>query len=137
MMRDPRVAMVALLLSVAACGGSGAPVTSPSPKAADRSKSASTDGPIQVRIDNQNFNDMNVYLVAGGSRWLLGQAGGVSLTTLTIPNGIAPTDLRLRLLADPLGGQAPITTPTLIVPRGQRIYWTIGSDPAMSTTSTG
>jgi hypothetical protein len=136
MMWDPRVAMMALLLSVTACGGSGAPVTNPSPKSAERSKSASA-GPIQVRIDNQNFNDMNVYLVTGGSRWLLGQAGGVSLTTLTIPNGIAPADLRLRLLADPLGGQAPITTPTLIVPRGQRIYWTIGSDPAMSTTSTG
>jgi hypothetical protein len=68
-------------------------------------------------------------------RWA--NAGGLSKTTLTIPEAMTPTDLRVRLIAEPIGGNRPIATPVLIVPAGQRIYWSIGSDPATSTASAG
>ena len=88
-------------------------------------------------IDNQNFNDMNIYLVSDGQRWLIGQVSGLTKAALDIPVGIARADARVRLLADPIGGSLPITTPVLIVPPGQTVYWTIGSDAASSSASAG
>ena len=89
-----------------------------------------------MQIDNHNFNDMDIYVVRSGQRWLLGQAGGLTKTTLTIGNALAG-DGRVRLVAEPIGGSAPIATPTLVIPPGQSIFWTIGSDPSTSTASTG
>jgi hypothetical protein len=56
---------------------------------------------------------------------------------VTIPGSLATADQQVKLLADPVGGSRSIPTPTLIVPPGQRVYWTIGSDPSSSTASTG
>jgi hypothetical protein len=103
----------------------------------ERAESGRAASGIDVQIDNQNLSDMSVYLLKNGSRWLIGQAGGLSKTTLTIPASLAPADLRVRLLADPIGGSRRVVTPSLIVPHGQRVYWSIGSDPSMSTASTG
>jgi hypothetical protein len=80
---------------------------------------------------------MSIYVLNAGQRLLVGQAGGLTKTTLVIPPGLAPASGRIRLLADPVGGSRPITTPVLVIPRGQQIYWTIGSDRATSTASTG
>ena len=125
-----------LLLSAAACASNtSSEAAGPAPVAS--TDSAKTLSGIEVQIDNQNISDMSIYLLKGGSRWLVGQAGGMSKSTLIIPASVAPTDLRVRLLADPIGGSRPVTTPLLIVPRGQRIYWSIGTDPSMSTASTG
>jgi hypothetical protein len=121
-----RVGLIGLLGLSAACGASRAPGTS---------SSVSPSNEIPVQIDNQNFSDMEI-VVRGGQRWLVGQAGGLSKTTLTIRNAIRG-DGRVRLVAEPIGGAAPIATPTLLVPQGQSIFWTIGSDPTMSTASTG
>jgi hypothetical protein len=60
-----------------------------------------------------------------------------SKATLTVPASVAPADLRVRLRAQAIGGGGGTTTPTLIVPPGQQVYWTIGSDPSMSTASAG
>jgi hypothetical protein len=122
-----RAGLIALLSLSLACGASrSAPASGPQPSSNE----------IAVQIDNQNFNDVEIYVVRNGTRWLLGQAGGLSKTTLIIKNAV-PGDGRVRLLADPIGGVRPFTTPTLIVSPGQRIFWTIGSDPATSTASTG
>jgi hypothetical protein len=119
--------LIALLSLSTACGASRSTVASgPEPSSSE----------IPVQIDNQNFSDMEIYVVSNGQRWLIGQAGGLTKTTLTIRNAIRGDGL-VRLLAEPTGGARPIATPTLVVPRGQSIFWTIGSDPATSTASTG
>jgi hypothetical protein len=128
-MRHARYWLLGLLLTVAGCATSNRADTSAAPE----EKTAG----LPVRIDNQNFSDMNIYLVNGGQRWLLGQAPGLSSTTLKISSGLAPVDGQIRLEANPIGGSPPIFTPVLVVGPGQSVYWTIGSDPAMSTASTG
>ncbi len=128
-MRHARYWLVGLLLATAGCGAATRPETTPTPEAKS--------GGLPVQVDNQNFSDMNIYLVNGGQRWLLGQAGGLTRTTLTVPEGVAPGDGRVRLEADPIGGSPPVFTPVLVVSPGQSVYWTIGSDPEMSTASTG
>lgn len=126
-MRHARYWLIGLLLSGVGCGTANRPETTISPDASG----------FPVQIDNQNFSDMNIYLVNGGQRWLLGQAPGLSRTNLTISSGIAPADGELRLEADPVGASRPIFTPVLVVSAGETVYWTIGSDPEMSTASTG
>jgi hypothetical protein len=121
------------MLAATACASHAPDEAGPAP--ISRADSARDSTGLQVQIDNQNINDMSIYLVRSGSRFLVGQAGGMSKTTLTIPEGI--TDFRVRLIAEPIGGSRPIATPVLIVPRGQRVYWSIGSDPATSTASAG
>jgi len=122
-----RAGLIVLLGLSSACGASRTtPTSNPEPSSDE----------IPVQIDNQNFSDMEIYVVKNGQRLLIGQAGGLTKTTLTIRNA-ARGDGRVRLLAEPIGGARPIATPTLIVPQGQSIFWTIGSDLATSTASTG
>jgi hypothetical protein len=122
-----RAGLIVLLGLSSACGASRTtPTSNPEPSSDE----------IPVQIDNQNFSDMEIYVVKNGQRLLIGQAGGLTKTTLTIRNA-ARGDGRVRLLAEPIGGARPIATPILIVPQGQSIFWTIGSDPATSTASTG
>ena len=124
-----------VMLAATACASHAPDEAGPAP--ITRADSARDSTGLQVQIDNQNINDMSIYLVRTGSRFLVGQAGALSKTSLTIPEGITPSDLRVRLIAEPIGGSRPIATPVLIVPRGQQIYWSIGSDPATSTASAG
>jgi hypothetical protein len=126
-----------LLLLAAGCAHSPAPVATPSPLTSASADTAQTSRAIQVQVDNQNFSDMNVYLVTRGSRWLVGNVPGLTKATLTVPASLAPADLQVRLRAQAIGGRGATTTPTLIVSPGQQVYWTIGSDPAMSTASAG
>jgi hypothetical protein len=126
---------VFLMLAAAACASHAPDEAGPAP--ISRADTTQDSTGLQVRVDNQNINDMNIYLLRSGSRFLVGQAGGLSKTTLTIPEAMTPGDLRVRLIADPIGGSRPITTPVLIVPPGQSVYWSIGSDPATSTASAG
>jgi len=122
-----RAGLIVLLGLSSACGASRTtPTSNPEPSSDE----------IPVQIDNQNFSDMEIYVVRNGQRLLIGQAGGLTKTTLTIRNA-ARGDGRVRLLAEPIGGARPIATPTLVVPPGQSIFWTIGSDPATSTASAG
>jgi hypothetical protein len=126
-MRHVRAGLIVLLGLSSACGASRtAPTSNPEPSSDE----------IPVQIDNQNFSDMEIYVVRNGQRLLIGQAGGLTKTTLTIRNP-ARGDGRVRLLAEPIGGARPIATPTLVVPPGQSIFWTIGSDLTTSTASTG
>jgi hypothetical protein len=122
-----RAGLIVLVGLSSGCGASHSPPTSsPEPLS----------GEIPVQIDNQNFSDMDIYVVESGQRLLIGQAGGLTKTTLTIKNA-SRGDGRIRLLAEPLGAARRIATPTLVVPRGQSIFWTIGSDPSTSTAYTG
>jgi len=137
-MRTSRAVLTAsLLLLAAGCARSPAPETSPAPAASNQTETGRPDRSIPVQVDNQNFYDMNVYLVNRGTRWLVGRVSGLTTGTLTIPANLAPPDQRVRLQAEGIGGQAAITSPVVLVAPGQAVYWTIGSDPSMSTISAG
>jgi hypothetical protein len=135
----PRIGAVALLALSAGCAASHSAPASPAPMQNTASGAAADSSltKINAQIDNQNFSDMDIYLINGGMRILLGSAPGLSKTTLAIPPGSVGGTREVRLLADPLGGSSPIRTPKLIVPAGQNVYWTIGSDPASSFASAG
>jgi hypothetical protein len=111
------------------------PPTSPSP--VPTTAAADSRGRIPVRIDNQNYSDIDVYLLSRGTRILVGSVTGLTRATLMLPTGSALTDGRVQLQADPLGAVAPIRTPQLLVSPGEQVYWTIGADRADSYASVG
>jgi len=133
-----RTGLLGLMALVAGCGPSRATPAAPAPKEqASADSNASARQAIEVRIDNRNFSDMNVYLINEGTRVLLGSAPGMSKTTLTLPSGSVSSRWQVRLVADPIGGSSAIRTPTLLVAPGQNVYWTIGSDLSSSYASAG
>jgi hypothetical protein len=78
-----------------------------------------------VEVDNQGFQDMDVYAVRSGQRWRLGLASGSSKTKLTIPgtmvNGLTP----LRFVADPIGGKRASVSQEITVAPGDTVVMTI------------
>jgi hypothetical protein len=123
---------VLMLLAAAGCAANHSKAAGPAPV-----DNEDTSGGIPVVVNNQNLNDMNVYFVRNGSRALIGHAPPMTTSTITIPAALSPADLRVSLVAVPIGGSRPFVVPETLVPNGQRIYWTIGTDPSMSTVSTG
>lgn len=94
----PTLLLLALALSVAGCGGR-------------RRGPAPPQGPrTTVRVENQNFLDMNIYVLNGSQRVRLGNVSGVSTRVFTIPPNLVFGIGSLRFQADPVGsGRTPIS----------------------------
>jgi hypothetical protein len=70
-----------------------------------------------VRVQNQNFLDMNIYVVRGGVRARLGTVTGNSTARFTIPVSYVQSLTSLRFLADPIGARrAPISEEITVSP---------------------
>jgi hypothetical protein len=79
----------------------------------------SGDGPVRTTIDvqNQDFNDMRVYVIANGARTRLGIAYGNKTTVLTIPDYLLTGTTFLRFVCDPIGGnRTPVTEEVDVTP---------------------
>jgi len=124
-------------LTVLALGCDSGRVTpsEPTPQPASEQEGKAPSGETVVQIDNQNFNDMNIYLLDEGNRVFLGAVNGLSTGTLAISRAAGSSSFRVRLLADPIGSSIPITTPSLSVGPGQTVYWTIGTTASNSFAS--
>jgi hypothetical protein len=133
-----RTAMAGLTGLVVLSLGCGAGRSAPSETAPQRGSGQAVRavrGPTRVQIDNQNFNQMDVYLMDAGTRVYLGSVNGLSKASLPIPRGASRSSFQVRLLADPIGASYTIGTPSLLVGPGQNIYWRIGSSPGNSFAS--
>lgn len=124
-------------LTVLALGCDSGRVTpsEPTPQPASEQEGKAPSGETVVQVDNQNFNDMNIYLLDEGNRVFLGAVNGLSTGTLAISRAAGSSSFRVRLLADPIGSSIPITTPSLSVGPGQTVYWTIGTTASNSFAS--
>lgn len=78
-----------------------------------------------VRVQNQNFLDMNVYVIQGGARTRLGTATGNSTARFTIPASLVHTLTQLRFFADPIGGRGTPVSEEITVSPGDEVTLTI------------
>lgn len=103
-----RFAVLLLLLTLAACASAGR--RSAAPAAAETT----------VRVQNQNWLDMNIYVVRSGQRIRLGMVPGASTRVLTIPANLVFGSTSLQFLADPVGSrQTPISNEISVHPGDQ------------------
>jgi hypothetical protein len=110
-----RVALLlaAICLTTACARGTGGPETDP--------RTAVT----TVRVENQSYLDMNIYVLRGLERIRLGTVTGSSTQVLTIPKYVATSPMGMRFLADPIGGRrTPVSEEITVVP-GDQVTLTI------------
>ncbi len=70
-----------------------------------------------LTVDNQNFLDFTIYLIAGGQRVRLGMAGGNHKSRFVIPSQYVFGATTLQFQADPIGGnRAPVSYPLTVSP---------------------
>ena|SRR5947207_681165 len=77
-----------------------------------------------LRVQNQNFLDMNVYVLRGGQRIRLGTVPGLSTEVFTIPAYIVRSS-PLQFEAHPIGGLENPRSETISVQPGEEIQITI------------
>lgn len=81
--------------------------------------------PTLVRVENQAFLDMTIYVYRSSQRVRLGTATGNSVTRLRIPSNLIFGATALRFQADPIGGnRTPITQEITVAP-GDEVVLTI------------
>ena len=70
-----------------------------------------------VRVENQDFLDMNVYVIRSGQRIRLGHVPGLTTRVLTIPPSLVGGGADLRFLVDPVGSnRTPISHEIFVQP---------------------
>ena len=71
----------------------------------------------QIRVENQAFLDMVIYLIIGSQRIRLGQASGNSTTVLDIPSQYVFGPTSMQFVADPVGSsRMPISESITVSP---------------------
>jgi hypothetical protein len=82
-----------------------------------RSADTSADAATMLKVDNQAFLDMTIYLIVGTQRVRLGTATGNMVTRLRIPSRYIFGPTPLQFLADPIGGnRTPVSDTITVVP---------------------
>jgi hypothetical protein len=81
--------------------------------------------PTYVRVENQAFNDMNIYVLRGAQRVRLGTATGASTTRFRIPNNLIFGPTPLAFYADPIGGNRTPVSQEITVSPGDEVTLTI------------
>lgn len=96
------------LVALVGCGGHQGSAGSATP---------SPDSITTLKVDNQRFQDMTIYVVEGALRQRLGLASGNSVSSFTIPRRFTTGPVLVRFLADPVGGRAlPISEDITVEP---------------------
>ncbi len=81
--------------------------------------------PTRLRVENQAFLDMTIYVYRSSQRIRLGQATGNSTTRFTIPANLVFGSTPLRFQADPIGGNRLPVTQEISVSPGDEVTLTI------------
>lgn len=111
------VLLAALILSVTAAGcHRGGFANAPD----------SAQGAVGLLVQNQNFYDMDVYVVSEGVATRVGEVTGNSTARFRLDPSFFPSN-ELRIVATPVGGNGRAFSRPLNVGPGQTIVFTIGS----------
>ena len=78
-----------------------------------------------VRVRNQNFSDMNVFILGAGQRIRLGFVTGLSSQVFTLPADIVRISPQLQFEIHPIGTNRNPISETITVMPGDQITLTI------------
>lgn len=89
---------------------------------------------VRVEVESHNWNDITVYLIAGGLPQRLGMVTALGNATFDFPSQRLNTSGGVRLRALPVAGRA-FTSETILVLPGQVITWVLENDLDTSSHS--
>ena len=118
------VLAVALGTGVGGCGGQP-----------EKPSTGKPQPPAVVRVANNNFADVTVYVVQSGMRLRLGTVTGLSEEQFTLPRRFATYAMELYLLADPVGGSRCYLSPAVRVRGGEEVDLRLHAILSMSSAS--
>jgi len=78
-----------------------------------------------VKVENQNFLDMDVYILRESQRIRLGMVGGHSTQVFPIPDDIVRSSPQVRFELHPIGGRANPRSESITVMPGDQVVLTI------------
>ena len=120
-----RWSIVALSLAIAAaCSHLGPPIDETDPRF----------DPIAIHVRNENFLDMRILVVVGGSSRRIGQVSGNGTADFSL-SWTTGNGSGIVLQAVPIGGGSSVTMPALNVGPGQLIDFRIASLIRQSSVS--
>lgn len=110
-------ALLLLTLAAVACAAAGA-------------GSAPADRPAEARatvleVENLNWQDMHIYVLAGGQRWSIGQVTSLSQRAFELPDGVFGAGRDIVFLADPVGSVVAYHSDPVLLEPGDRVEWTL------------
>ena len=113
----PALGVLVLLIALGACAGRR------------RGEGPAMRGETLLRVENQSWYDMTVYVLRGSHRVRLGTVSASSSTIFTLPRDIVGSGTPLRFLAEPVGSRrTPISDEISVFP-GETIVLTIPNQP--------
>src|SRR5437773_9893881 len=80
---------------------------------------------VAVTVDNQNFLDMNVFIIRGGQRIRLGTVPGLSSRILMVRPELIGYGTEVQFELHPIGGRPNPVTETISLRPGDVIHLTI------------
>lgn len=95
---------------------------------------AGTQGAVGLVVQNQNFYDMDLYVVSEGLATRIGEVGGNSSAHFTLDPSFFPSS-DFRIIATPVGGNGRASSGPLSVGAGQTINFTIAPVLRQSSAS--
>lgn len=88
--------------------------------------------PVQVEIENQNFNDVLVYVETGNQRVRLASVVGQDRVATTIPSSLFISG-PLTFVAEPIGPREVYRSEPINISPGDRVLFRVGPQLAFST----
>ncbi len=79
------------------------------------------DEPATLSVENDNFNDMRIYIHQGSQRIRLGTANGARVSPFKLPKSVVFGATSLRFEAVPIGGRGASISETITVHPGEAI----------------
>lgn len=135
------MAAVAVTLALGACATAGArpdnPFAESSSVARSREASSVSRGreAAMVKVQNQNWQDVVVYVVQSGHRIRLGMVTSMTTAHFRLPTRFLGSGADIRLVADPIGGTRGYTTERLSVHSGQEVAFSVQNSLALSSVA--
>lgn len=128
--RTLQSALIALLIGASAvlapADAAAQQTNTDEPAAADvEIKHRAAEG-VTVRVDNQSWLNMRIYLVEVGThrvRWRLGDVTGLSTRRFEIPDHLGAEFGDVTLQAEPIGSRERVRTDRLMTYPGARVNW--------------
>jgi hypothetical protein len=78
-----------------------------------------------LSVRNQNFQDMDVFLLAAGQRIRLGMVNGNTTSDFTLPDHIVRVSQQLQFELHPIGGRSNPISESITVIRGDHVQLTV------------
>ncbi|HEY2854616.1 MAG TPA: hypothetical protein VGJ18_17300 [Gemmatimonadaceae bacterium] len=91
-----------------------------------------TQGAVNLVVQNQNFYDMDLYVVSEGLATRIGDVTGNNTAHFVLDPSFFPAN-EIRIIATPVGGNGRASSGALNVGPGQTIDFTIGSSLRQSS----